>query len=252
MLVEPYRGPHCAATQLVTPRNYMSPLHDAIAHRAAALAAHAADAEALARGRERLAAAQAELDRLTTDDAEAITRHARRLAEQTRGGYSGPVPVLVPTDAALVALATAQRTHVAAVQMISSLEASELASRHELAAADQAVRAAEIARETELVRRLDAKRTQILQDVDSLTEMIAVVMIDTPGAVPADVDQRCNEQINLLTIESALQLSRHIVRDINTPLGTRHAAIAAARQRLDKFREEIQMDDDASSTERAA
>jgi hypothetical protein len=56
--------------------------------------------------------------------------------------------------------------------------------------------------------------------------------------------------VNVLTIELALQQSLHIVRDINTPRGTRHEQIAAARERLQQFREKP--DDSAPATERAA
>jgi hypothetical protein len=111
-------------------------LDAALAAHTAARSQHTADADALTRGRERLAAAAAELQRLSTLD-EAIARHAKRLEQQTREGRNGPLPALVPSDKHLAQQITASRTHAAAQQMVASLESAERAAREALTAAER-------------------------------------------------------------------------------------------------------------------
>jgi hypothetical protein len=125
-------------------------LDAARAREAEARAAHEGDAEALARGQERLGGAQVEVKRLAEEDADVIARHAARLDQQTREGKTGPLPLLVLSDKHLAAQITAQRTHAAAVQMVASLEEAAKCSARELtarsaasAAAGAAVKAAE-------------------------------------------------------------------------------------------------------------
>jgi hypothetical protein len=107
-----------------------------------ARATHEADAEALAGGRKRFIAAEAEVQRLAAEDAEDIAQHARRLEEQTRAGYTGPVPALVLSDSHLGAQITAARTRDAAQEMVDNLEQSEQRSMRELTARSAATAAA--------------------------------------------------------------------------------------------------------------
>jgi DNA polymerase IIIc chi subunit len=59
--------------------------------------------------------------------------------------------------------------------------------------------------------------------------------------------------VNVLTIELALQQSRHLVRDIHTNIGTRHAQIEAARERWRQFRAQgLDAAPDPAPAERAA
>lgn len=150
----------------------------------AARARHDSDCAALARGRERLAEAEAALRRLAADDEAAITRHAKRLEKQTREGSAGPVPALVPTDKHLAAQITAQRTYAAAVQMVTSLESSESGSAAALAAAEEALQAAVL---TVLGEEADARAARLealRREVEEEEQLLGAVR-DLPGFRPS-------------------------------------------------------------------
>jgi hypothetical protein len=117
-------------------------LSAAIAARAAARERHAKNVAAVERGKERVALAQTELDRVKQEDQEAVARHARRMEEAVRASRGGPIPTLTPSDKHIIASLTAERTCTAARQMLASLEAAVALSRAELTQADEAVASA--------------------------------------------------------------------------------------------------------------
>jgi hypothetical protein len=211
-------------------------LDAALAAHTAARARHAADAEALARGRERFAAAADELQRLATLDDEAIARHAKRLEQQTREGKNGPLPALVPSDKHLAAQIAASRTHAAAQQMVASLEQAEKCSAQELVAAERAeqqVRDALKRAEADAIagRILEWRRREhedcarlVALDLDttrtgSLLTPRAVEVLQSPPGPPS--------------VESLF--GHGIVADVHTPLCGDVDALAAARNFWEEF-----------------
>jgi len=211
----------------------------ALAARAEAEKNHAAAEAALARARASATAAQAEVERLDAADRELVARHAKRLEGRAVAGTAGPPPMAVPTDD-VIARRTAEITAAAAAQAVTRLEAAERAAHAQLLSAGSAVKAQERRRHLAVIHELDRLRTAAIERATEFTTMIAVYELDAPGIVPLDVAERLNTRAVLPNIESALQVSRHVVHSIDTPLGTRTNEIEAARAALARFVEAFQ------------
>lgn len=150
----------------------------------AARARHDEDAAALNLARARVAEARAALDRLASDDADAIARHARRLESAARAGKSGPLPQLAPSDRHVAEEIAARRTLQAAQQMLSNLEAADRESSRALAAAEEALRDAAldtIGRED--AARLAAELMQAESRVEEIKALLTAVR-EVPGIGP--------------------------------------------------------------------
>jgi hypothetical protein len=138
-------------------------LNEAHAARANAQTVHDANLAALVRGRDRLLSLEIAINELREIERCAIQRHAEQMEGQTRGGFCGAATPLVMTEEHTTARVTAERTHAAATQMVSSLEAAELTSRQSLADTEAAVK--EAARE--------AARTSVRADFEELQRLNA-------------------------------------------------------------------------------
>jgi hypothetical protein len=162
-----------------------------------ARARHADDVAALARGRDRLTASEAEQRRVATDDEAAITRHARRLEKQTREGASGAPPALVPTDSQMAACVMTQRTHEAARRMVASLEIAARESGAALAHADEALRSAVLAAIGEEANVLAAAIEQLRAELKAKEELLSAVR-NVPDFTPsAAVFRALRDDLNM-------------------------------------------------------
>jgi hypothetical protein len=206
---------------MTTPNN----LHAALAARDAARAKHAADAEALARGRERLAATQADIDRLAAEDAAAVARHAKRLEAQTREGKAGTPPQLVPSDAHVVAMVAATRTRTATALMVGNLEVAEGASRQVLAAAEQRVQQARDDLRRAEVDRIAGRLSELRREEFVLCSRLAAVDLDARDCLTALGHEALNPP-GRPTAQSLL--GGKLLADIHSsPRGNREAIEAA-------------------------
>jgi hypothetical protein len=207
---------------MTTPNN----LPAALAARDTARAKHAADAEALERGRERLAATQTDIDRLAAEDAAAVERHARRLEQQTREGKGGAVPQLIPTDKHLASEVAARRTHAAAVQMVANLEAAENGSRQVLAGAEQRVTEARNALKRAEVDRIAERIAQLRAEEHTLCARLAAVDLDARGCLTALGHEALASPPGRPTAQSLL--GGRLLSDLHSsPAGNRQALEAA-------------------------
>lgn len=163
----------------------------------AARARHNDDSAALARGRERLAASVADLKRIDAEDEAAITRHAQRLEKQTREGVAGPLPSLVPSDVAIAAQITAQRTEEAARRMVASLEAAESVSRAALIEAEESLRNAVLAAVGDDANQLAREVERLRCDLKRKEELLSAVR-DVPNFRPsAAVFRALRDDVNM-------------------------------------------------------
>lgn len=163
----------------------------------AARARHAEDNAALARGRERLAASEAELKCLAANDEAAISRRAQRLEKQTREGASGPPPALVPTDAQMATRVTAQRTHDAARRMVASLEAAARESAATLSEAEDELQSAVMAAIGGEADALAAEVEHLRADLKAQEALLAAVR-EVPNFRPSTaVFRALRDDLNL-------------------------------------------------------
>jgi hypothetical protein len=208
---------------MTTPNN----LSAALAARDTARAKHAADAEALARGRERLAAAQADIDRLAAEDAATIARHAKRLEAQTREGKAGTPPQLVQSDAHLAAMVAATRTRTATALMVGNLEVAEGASCQVLVAAEQRVQQARDDLRRAEVDRIAGRLSELRREEFVLCARLAAVDLDARGCLTALGHEALNPP-GRPTAQSLL--GGKLLADLHSSPAGNRAAIEAARQ----------------------
>jgi hypothetical protein len=224
-------------------------LTTALAARDTARAKHAADTEALARGRERLAAAQTEIDRLAAEDAAAVARHAKRLEAQTREGKAGTPPQLVQSDAHLAAMVAAARTRTATALMIANLEAAENGSRQVLAGAEQRVQQARDDLRRGEVDRIAARLAELRREEFVLCSRLAAVDLDARGCLTA----RGHEALNPPGRPTAQSLlGGKLLADLHSSPAGNRAAIEAARQYWAAFDANPPQPSPPNAAERAA
>jgi hypothetical protein len=147
---------------------------------AAACSRFESDSAALKVGKQHLAAAQAQLDKLAAEDQAAVERHARRLTQSAREGQSGQLPALVPSDRHLAAIATARSTHAASTASVATLEAAARDSEAALTAAEAAMEQAVLA---SLAPEGDALAEQILAR-DAETEQMRELLRGLRALIP--------------------------------------------------------------------
>jgi DNA repair exonuclease SbcCD ATPase subunit len=141
---------------------------------------------------------QAVVNDLLAEEQRWVDRHSKKLASWIAAGSKGTAPVLVADVNAQAKLLAAQAALRSCTDTLAQFEAAEHAARQELDAAEQVVQAAELVIDTVHVRQLDARRTELLRELEQTTETIAVVLLDNPLAVPVEVGARCNEHVVLI------------------------------------------------------
>ncbi|HLJ39487.1 MAG TPA: hypothetical protein VKT54_13865 [Steroidobacteraceae bacterium] len=223
-------------------------LHATLSARRGELAAvrsqHEADQRALDLVRRRIAAAQADLERVGADDQAAVGRLARRFAQAARDGDAGPVPTPVSSDKHEAARSAARLTLVAATEAAAALEAAERKSRQARASAESAHRAAalaiiaaEIDAEAEAISRDDAaleQRRQRLRGARAVVPPSAAVRHAAPTTqdwvhIPLGELRELEEQGRAGGTDSLV----HVPRDQHGRVEISAEAIAFWEQRLE-------------------
>lgn len=184
-------------------------------------------------------AAQAAVEKLTGERASWVSRGARKIVSDATAGRL-PMPVAATDTAYLLREAQASGALEMAAQAVKDAQGAVTDARKAKDAADAAVRAEQRQEDQRVIRALDQERTALIRRVQLLTVMMATYELDSPGVVPSDISGRLNAMVYLPNLESSLQVSRHVVHDIDTPLGTRHSEIQAARAALERFTAELQ------------
>jgi hypothetical protein len=195
----------------------------------AAEADHQADVAALERGRERLAAAEAEIARIGALNADAVARHAERLERQTREGVDSAPAALVPSERHLLQEVTAQRTKLATEKMVESLEGSVQAKEAKLASNRRAYDAALQQLHSVEVTQLQADCFELLERFEALFSSILARSADFGD----DLRDRDAEHARLRAVYHSWQYGGG--RDMRVPphlLGENAPAFKLARDRL--------------------
>ena len=203
--------------------------------RAEARTRHDADVSTLARGRQQLAAAQGAIDKLAHEDAEAVSRHARRLEQHARdGGKPGAVPSLVPSDRHLAAQVSAQRTYAAAGQMVAALEVAEHESAEALRVAEAAVhQAAAEALIAEVLRR-DVPRLEALRTEVAALELSLRALSGVLPNIPAAISLAASDDLNVSVSELRSR------GDINTSVAELSGRVTRGAEQASEWRQRLE------------
>jgi chemotaxis protein histidine kinase CheA len=203
------------------------------------LAAREAAAHATAaaeRARKSYQAALTENERLDTQEQEWIARQAQRLASHYAQDSNRAAPALMADAKVLQARASASANTRATAAAVAQLEAAEQAARGELAEVEQALEAAYRANNVEHAVQLMDELAEMERGIEELRARIASQQFasEMHGVSGAFTGLLSPEQLIALDslppripVAELFASRRHVVRDINTAIGTAPTELAA-------------------------